>query len=151
MSRVDFSLEIQGDKEGFVTFNCPFCDSDFKLHAREYQDEDNPISELYCPYCGLVDDHNHFLTHEIIEQIEIIVTNYMVEQLNKSSKKISSRNKSNVIKVDYKPLKKINIKELKEHDTEEEMFQCSNCGKKVKTLYCAGFSKIFCSYCGVDF
>lgn len=50
----------------------------------------------------------------------------------------------------YKPLKKVNVRELKENDTQEVEFQCGNCNHHTKVLYCAGASKIFCPYCGVD-
>lgn len=55
-----------------------------------------------------------------------------------------------LIKMKYKPLKKVAIKELKDKDTAETQFTCSCCNHSVKVLYCAGASKIFCPYCGVD-
>ena len=50
---VEFSFTIQGDSEGYVTFLCPFCGSEFKLRADEYQNDDKPFEDLFCPYCGL--------------------------------------------------------------------------------------------------
>lgn len=55
-----------------------------------------------------------------------------------------------LIKMKYKPLKKVAIKELKDKDTAETQFTCSCCDHSVKVLYCVGASKIFCPYCGVD-
>ena len=62
----------------------------------------------------------------------------------------SINRKKSIIKITYKPLKKVYVKELKDTDTTETEFQCSCCNRKVKALYCAGASKIFCPYCGVD-
>ena len=76
----------------------------------------------------------------------------MVEELNKSFKKMQrSVNRSKgLIKMDFKPLKKVTTKELKDKDTTEIEFACSCCGRRVKVLYCARAAKIFCPYCGVD-
>ena len=54
----NFTITIQGDSEGYVTFECPYCDSEFKLQAGEYQNDDEPFEELFCPYCGLVKEKN---------------------------------------------------------------------------------------------
>lgn len=146
------SFTIQGDSEGYVTFECPFCGSDFKLQAGEIQSDDNPIEELFCPYCGLTKEPRDFYSTEVNEQIEALINNYVAEMLNKSFGKMSrSINRSNgIIKMTYKPLKKVAVKELKDKDTAETEFKCTCCERGVKVLYCAGTAKIFCPYCGVD-
>ena len=54
MSTENFTITIQGDSEGYVTFECPYCNSEFKLQAGEYQnDEGNLLKNCFCPYCGL--------------------------------------------------------------------------------------------------
>ena len=148
MSDVKFEISIEGDSEGYVTFECPFCESEFKLNASEFQDEDNVFADLFCPYCGLTDKVNTFYSKEVVEQAEAIAYNYMMEQINKAFKKSVKRNK--YIKVDFKELKKVNLKELKDKDTTEEIFSCPMCENHVRVLYCAGVSKVFCAYCGVD-
>lgn len=153
MSDVTFTFSIEGDSEGYVTFECPFCGAEFKLQAGEYQDEDKPLEELFCPYCGLTKRKDEFLSAEVIAQAQILAQNYMIEQLNRSFKKMSksiNRSGHGVIKMTYKPLKKVETKELKTEDTVETEFKCSCCDHRVKALYCAGASKIFCPYCGVD-
>lgn len=152
MSETSISFSIQGDSEGYVTFECPFCGSEFKLQAGEYQDENAPLEDLFCPYCGLTRDKNAFLSHEVIEKAQALAENYLVEQLNASFKKMSrSINKPHsMIKMTYKPLKKVETKDLKDKDTVETEFECGHCEHRVKVLYCAGSSKIFCPYCGVD-
>lgn len=134
-----------------MTFECPYCKSEFKLNADEFQCEDNTFIELYCPYCGLPDEVNEFYNEAIMEQVEIIAQNYMYEQLNQMfSKTKRSINKNKLIKMEYKPLKKTELKELKDKDTVEMEFRCDICGNHEKVLYCAGASKVFCAYCGVD-
>ena len=153
MSATSFTIAIQGDSEGFVTFECPFCNSEFKLQAGEYQDEDFPVEDLFCPYCGLTREKSTFLSDDVIEQAQALAYNYMVEQLNNSFKKMSrSINKSGhgIVKMTYKPLRKVGTKDLKDKDTVEAEFKCSCCEHRVKVLYCVGASKIFCPYCGVD-
>lgn len=153
MSDITFTFSIEGDSEGYVTFECPFCGAEFKLQAGEYQDEDKPLEELFCPYCGLTKEKDEFLSAEVIEQAQILAQNYMIEQLNRSFKKMSKSINSSghgVIKMTYKPLKKVETKELKTEDTAETEFKCNCCDHRVKALYCAGASKIFCPYCGVD-
>lgn len=154
MSTENFTISIQGDSEGYETFECPYCNSEFKLQAGEYQNDDEPFEELFCPYCGLAKEKNEFLSAEVIEQAQAIAYNYMVEELNKTFKKMQrslNRSKGLIkIKMDYKPLKKVATKELKDKDTTETEFKCSCCGRRIKVLYCAGAAKVFCPYCGVD-
>ncbi|HBI6910132.1 hypothetical protein WHY21_14590 [Clostridium perfringens] len=151
MSDLNFEIKIDGDSEGYVTFECPFCESEFKLNASEFQNDDNIFTELFCPYCGLTDGINKFYSKEVIEQAKAIAYNSMMEQINQmfSDFKRSVRG-SKHIKVNFKELKKVNLKELKDKDTVEEIFSCPMCENHVRVLYCAGISKIFCPYCGVD-
>ncbi|MDU2663755.1 MAG: hypothetical protein E6638_11195 [Clostridium perfringens] len=151
MSDVNFEIKIDGDSEGYVTFECPFCESEFKLNASEFQNDDSIFTELFCPYCGLTDSINKFYSKEVIEQAKAIAYNSMMEQINQmfSDFKRSVR-RSKHIKVNFKELKKVNLKELKDKDTVEEIFSCPMCENHVRVLYCAGISKIFCPYCGVD-
>lgn len=148
----NISFTIQGDSEGYVTFECPFCGSDFKLQSGEVQSDEEPIEELFCPYCGLTKEPKAFYSTEVNEQIDALINNYVAEMIDKSFGKLSrSINQSNgIIKMTYKPLKKVAIKELKDKDTVETEFKCTCCERGVKVLYCAGVTKIFCPYCGVD-
>ena len=149
---MEISFTIQGDSEGYVTFECPFCGSEFKLQAGEYQSDDEPFEDLFCPYCGLTKEKNAFLSSEVIKKARALAYNYAMEELNKAFGKMAkSINKSKgLIKMTYKPLKKVATKELKDKDTAETEFECSCCNRRMKVLYCAGASKVFCPYCGVD-
>ncbi|MBU3811603.1 MAG: hypothetical protein H9893_08145 [Candidatus Niameybacter stercoravium] len=149
MDVVNIKLEIQGDSEGYVTFECPFCESEFKLKVSEYQNDEEDILELCCPYCGLIADTQEFYTKEVIEEAKARAYNAFVEKLNKSFTGMAKKiNKNRFVDMKVKPLKKFNYKEIKEMDTVEEIFECSNCKKHEKILYCAGVSKAFCAYCG---
>ncbi len=109
------------------------------------------MNEIYCPYCGLNSNRDNFYTREVLEQVKQIAINYMYEQLNKSFGDMKkSINKSKCIKMEYKPIKKINIEGIKTDDTVEEIFECKRCNTHVKVLYCVGFSKVYCPYCGND-
>ncbi len=149
---MEISVTIQGDSEGYVTFECPFCGSEFKLQAGEYQDKDMPFQDLFCPYCGLTNGKDTFLSRDVIEQIDALAYNHIVEEFNKSiGKMVKSINRRNtIIKMKFKPLKKVTVRELAEKDTSEVAFECRQCKRRVKALYCSGASKIFCPYCGVD-
>ena len=105
----ELSFMIQGDSEGYVTFECPFCHSEFKLQAGEFQDDDNPVYDLWWPYCGLTADKNNFLSQEVKAKAEEMAYNYMVEEINKAFGKMArSINRSKgIIKMTYKPLKKM--------------------------------------------
>ena len=35
MSEISFDITMKGDREGYVTFECPFCGSSFGLRADE--------------------------------------------------------------------------------------------------------------------
>lgn len=146
------SFTIQGDSEGYVTFECPFCGSEFKLQAGEYQDEEVPFQDLFCPYCGLTNEKNSFLSRDVLEQVEALAHNYMVEEINRLFGKMAKaiNGQKSLIKMKFKPLKTVTVRELADKDTAEVEFECEQCGRHVKALYCAGASKIFCPYCGVD-
>ena len=112
MSDVTFEINIEGDSEGYVTFECPFCESEFKLNASEFQDEDNVFTELFCPYCGLIDKVNAFYSKEVVEQAEAIAYNYMIEQVNKAFNDFKRSVKiNNYIKVDLEEYHLICLKQ----------------------------------------
>lgn len=148
---MNLEFKIEGDSEGYVQFECPYCESEFRIMAGEIQNDDEHFHEIFCPYCGLTDEVENFYSREAIEHANELAMNYMYDELNKAfggmAKKI---NKSKFIKMKWKPLKKINVQEITTEESVEEEFVCDSCNKHLKVLYCVGKSKIFCSYCGVD-
>lgn len=104
MSCTTLSFTIQGDSEGYVTFTCPYCQSDFKLQAGEFQNDEEPFNELFCPYCGLSKEISDFYSKDVIEKARELATNYMIEELNKSFGKLkhSANRRNSVIKMPRK-------------------------------------------------
>lgn len=104
------------------------------------------------PTADIAKEKSAFWSKDVRDKARALAENYMIEELNKAFGKMArsiNRQKS-IIKMTYKPLKKVYVKELKNADTAETEFQCTCCNRRVKALYCAGASKIFCPYCGVD-
>ena len=67
MSEISFDITMEGDREGYVTFECPFCGSSFGLRADEVKNDEGTLDKIYCPYCGLNSDSDEFLPQEVIE------------------------------------------------------------------------------------
>lgn len=125
MGNITLSFTVQGDSEGYVTFECPYCGSEFKLQAGEVQSDEEPVLELFCPYCGLAKEKSAFWSKDVRDKARALAENYMIEELNKAFGKMArsiNRQKS-IIKMTYKPLKKVYVKELKNADTAETEFQ----------------------------
>ena len=119
MGNITLSFTVQGDSEGYVTFECPYCGSEFKLQAGEVQSDEEPVLELFCPYCGLAKEKSAFWSKDVRDKARALAENYMIEELNKAFGKMArsiNRQKS-IIKMTYKPLKKVYVKELKNADT----------------------------------
>ena len=68
--------------------------------------------------------------------------NFIMKDKNNSTLIFQKRTNSTGIKW--------HLKELKDKDTTEEIFSCPMCENHIRVLYCAGVSKVFCAYCGVD-
>lgn len=148
---MDFCIDIPSDADGHVTFQCPFCDSHFKLKADEYNDSENPFDDLCCPYCGLSRDKGDFFSEDVIAVAMDKAENYAVELINNSLEKTArSINTSGFIKMDFTPLAYHDIKDLAEDESDECEYKCSYCDRHFKVVYCTGESKAYCPYCGVD-
>ena len=151
---MDDILELTqfADSDGFVTYECPYCGSVFKLDAEDVNDDDFPIMDLFCPYCGLSGEMNRFISSEAQEAIEAMVQNHLADIVNKEFGKMTREinRAGGLIHMEFSPLKKQHVKEVKDNDTVESIFTCDACVKKVKVVPNAGLSKAFCPYCGVD-
>lgn len=148
MENMELTLTIEGDSDGYVSFECPYCEMQFKLKISEYEEESS-LKDLHCPYCGLSHEKDHFFTKEVIEEAEARVYNELIEQLSSSLKKMSKTiNKSKVMKMSVKTPKKMNTKELAEVDSDEVICECPKCSKHEKLINQANKIKAFCAYCG---
>ena len=146
------SLTLYADSDGFITYECPFCGSAFKLKAADVNDEEFPIQELFCPYCGLTDSPEGFLSAEAKEALETLAHNYVARMLNQQFGKMAKdiNRKRGPIRMKFKPIDLEPEKEVCDKDTPETVFRCIVCNKEVKVQTNIGIAKIFCPYCGVD-
>lgn len=151
MSDTTISFTIQGDNEDTLLLLARIVIRTSNCRRENIRTKKNP--SLIC-FARTADYQKKtgFYSEDVLEKARELATNYAIEELNKAFGKMarSVNRKKGIIKMTYKPLKKVNVRELKENDTQEVEFQCGNCNHHTKVLYCAGASKIFCPYCGVD-
>ena len=153
MRNLNIKLSIPCDSDGYVAFECPFCETEFKLLGSDFQKAEYTYDDLFCPYCGLTSKRDRFFTKDQVEHVEGLCENYIIEQVNNMfGKTAKSVNKSKYQKAKFTPNKPVEVNELREHDTAEEIeiFRCKHCEGHEKVFYSAGKSKVFCAYCGVD-
>lgn len=151
MEEIKIEMTIQPDSEGYVTFECPYCESQFKLSVDECQNDEDVYVDFCCPYCGLMGNRNNFYTKEVIGEIQNRIYNLMTRTVNKELDKMSRQlKKSKFLSMKVNELKERATNELADKDTIEETFQCSLCGKHEKVIYCSGIAKVYCAYCGSD-
>ena len=145
-------LTLYADSDGYITYECPYCGSSFKLNAGDLNDDSFPIAELFCPYCGLTADASQFISSEATEALETMAHNYVAELLNKEFGKMTRdiNRKHGIIRMDYKPIKKLPEKDVRDKDTVESIFTCKNCQRSVKIVQSIGLAKAYCPFCGVD-
>lgn len=127
---------------------CPFCEDRFKLTVADFERED--IIEIFCPYCGLRHEHNQFFIDEVLEQAQIIATNYaksIVNQWTKDLERSFTSNKHVKFKAG-KPLKMDAEKTLFEKE-ELETYTLQCCQITVKTRPLHQVIGVYCPCCGV--
>ena len=148
---MDIEFNIPCDSEGYVAFECPFCEVEFKLLGTDFQKDEQQLENLFCPYCGLSDSRSNFFTKDQVAHMQILCQNYAIQQINNAFGKMAKSMKSNKhVKVNFTADKLLDVDELKTHETVETVYQCKLCEGNEKILHSADVSKIFCSFCGVD-
>lgn len=84
-----FTINLSSDTDGFLEYECPFCEQKFRLATNEFQGSGD-YSELYCPYCKLKSSSENFYTTEGIQYIEeckeIIAKNLTFETIKNATK-----------------------------------------------------------------
>lgn len=171
-------IKILGDDEGFIVLKCPYCESEFKVSAKDLQDKGDIHLELFCPYCGLSKEIKSFYTREIKSK----TTKAKREKNKKVKEDEDSINKKNLnnnvrlsssksldlsfssmereidknqnkdfyqIKMDNRKLEKVNVDRLKDKDLKEITYKCSICDSTEKVLS-DDKTVLYCAYCGVS-
>jgi predicted RNA-binding Zn-ribbon protein involved in translation (DUF1610 family) len=146
------SVTIYADSDGFITFECPYCGSAFKLSAADLNDEDFPILELFCPYCGLAGPPERFISADVMSALETKAHNYAARTLNKAFGGMGKgvNRKKGLIHTSVSPIETFPEEDVSDDDTVESIFTCKACQRDVKVLHNIGMAKAFCPYCGVD-
>ena len=84
-----FTINLSSDTDGFLEYECPFCEQKFRLATNEFQGSGD-YAELYCPYCKLKSSSENFYTTEGIQYIEkckeIIAENLTFETIKNATK-----------------------------------------------------------------
>jgi uncharacterized Zn-finger protein len=148
MSDETIEFSIPADADGYVTFQCPYCDNTFKLHAGECQEDD--IMEFFCPYCGLVDEPSAFLNDEIMQLVTDKAKNFMIDMLNDFGKELERSFRGNsIVQMKSSKIDKTGEKEVFEVDSEELIVKLDCCDRHLKVKYDVKESGVICPYCGV--
>lgn len=145
---MEIPISIPTDSDGYYTLECPFCKDAFKLSANDYDMEET--IELFCPYCGLVNDKNNFISQKVKDQAMELANNHAIDLINESLKQMKRNMKSSNMKMEIKPLKKEQPSEIIENDNELEELHLSCCNKYIKVTSTFDFDTIYCPYCGVS-
>lgn len=148
MSYKTFQISIPADEDGYVKFQCPYCNQRFKLSASEIEYSD--VVDLYCPICGLVNEVECFYSDEVIEKAISIVENEamnMIYDMFKGLERKTRSNKNFKVKAGKKP--NVPIKELYESIDELIIVKVDCCDKHIKVNELDRLVEVYCSYCGV--
>lgn len=140
-------ISIPTDSEGYYSLECPYCKEVFKASGNDVDGEET--WELFCPFCGLVEDSNSFIPDEVIEHAKTLALNYMKQQLNKTFKKTSRSMKGSSVIFDYKKLNEENPMKLTE-DERLEQVELLCCNRTIKVHADQTRETIYCPFCGVN-
>ena len=138
MDNLEFTLKVPVDSQGFIEYECPHCESIFRLDKNLFSDSGNYI-QLWCPYCGLSSPIEKFYTSDVVEYSRVLAEEIALESLEKSFKK-------NGLFQFKSSSKKKTIRELKLHIDIDLLKTCNSCNEnyKIKT----GSAVSYCPYCG---
>lgn len=155
---MEISVTLRADSVGYITLECPFCGSDFKVRSEEFKNNRGIIHDLCCPYCGMIKAKNTFLTPEVMTQLKQIAVNYAIHEINKSrngqtltEQPTTEQPEPILIQSEDRPLQKVEISELRGKETTETKYMCPGCGRSVKVLYSADAEMgYYCPYCAEE-
>ena len=128
-----FRVSIPLDESGHFGRQCPSCSQVFRIRHEDYDALPDDL-QLWCVYCGHVDDHSVFLTDQQRERLTRVVSDYGTQMINgmlsESFGDLARGSRSNdFVKITYRsepfypqPLPGINEEQLVRER------ECSTCG-----------------------
>ena len=139
---MNIEVDLPKDSDGFVDYECPFCEKRFRLPINAFQNDN--ITLLYCPYCGLNSEPNRFGTAELNKLIEETAYRVAQDEIEKSLKDLARKSKG-LIK--YKPAKKIETHNVILDEAISDRIVCNNCNMEYK-VDDGEFAQHTCPICG---
>lgn len=148
MAEYSDSLVLHSDNDGFVSFNCPYCSQRFKLTVSEVQDD--TVSSLYCPTCGLSSKSINFMSDEAREAAQIIAENLARTMMNDLMEDFGKGfKKSKYVKfTPGKPLK-MEPEKMVVEDNNFDIVELLCCRKSVRVRLLEKIIGVYCPYCGL--
>ena len=140
------AIEIPADEDGFILFECPKCNEQFKVRPQDY--EDDGVAEIWCPSCGLTSES--YLTEDVVELAKAKLINAAMDELHKGFKKLERRTHGEAVsfKAGKNPKHEVeNRLEAKIDALEVVKLEC--CGREVKIPPLDLSSVYYCPFCGV--
>ncbi|MHA1386224.1 MAG: hypothetical protein ACTSR3_20920 [Candidatus Helarchaeota archaeon] len=135
-------VALKGDKEGFIGRSCPkySCRKFFKIKISEFIK--SGFFHHYCPYCGLKQHKNEFLTTEQQKYIISIAQKEAIDMIAPEFKKLERKFSQGLIRI------KVQIPDIRIQNYIEKSLSnviiCPNCNNTYITLE----PSFFCPYCG---
>lgn len=140
------TIEIPADEDGFVLFECPKCNEQFKVKPQDYEDDE--VVEIWCPSCGMTSES--YLTEDVIELAKAKLLNAAMDELHKEFKKLerSTHGKDLGFKAGKKSKHKAEGRlEAKIDALEIITLDCCDREAKIPPLDLS--SVYYCPFCGV--
>lgn len=141
----NFNLEIPTDSDGFASLQCPFCNERFKLTSNFINEID--IDELYCPYCGLQNSFENFLTDEVKilaeAKLQNMATDFLRDNLESLKDSLSSDFFDVTIEEDFNTVNEPEV--IENDDMYKKTLSCCNCDVKLNE----NIDSCYCPKCGV--
>ena len=81
MTEKTIKIDLPTDSDGHLPRQCPHCEQRFSIHGETY--EEGRYLNLRCPYCGMIEEFDEFLTEEQAEYSQAIAQNELREMAAK--------------------------------------------------------------------
>ena len=140
---IEFSFTLPSDNEGFIEYECPFCEEIFRLNKNFFQGEQKN-DELFCPLCGMKSNAQNFYTTECVEYMSQMQIYLAESYLDKQLKDVAKKSKGLMKYKNKNHLQEPEIFDL--HHEIETKYHCKKCEESFKTKM--GSNIIYCPYCG---